>query len=32
MTVHELENTMPNIEFIRWVIYHARKAQKEQIR
>jgi hypothetical protein len=32
MTVNQLENEMTNLEFVRWVIYHARKVQKEQIR
>lgn len=31
MTVYELENTMPHNEFVHWIIYHARKVQREQI-
>jgi hypothetical protein len=31
MTVHELEQTMPNAEFVRWVVYHGRRAQEQEI-
>lgn len=31
MTVHELEQTMPNREFAYWVIYHGRRAQEQEI-
>lgn len=31
MTVAELENTMSNGEFVRWSIYYAKKAQRQEL-
>lgn len=30
-TVAELERTMSNAEFVRWGVYHARKAQRAEL-
>jgi hypothetical protein len=31
MTVHRLRREMPADEFVRWGIYYARKAQREEL-
>lgn len=31
MTVAELENTMSNDEFVRWAVYHGRRAQRDEL-
>lgn len=31
MTVGELKERMSNQEFVEWSMYHARKAQKEEV-
>jgi hypothetical protein len=30
-TVREMEERMSNQEFVEWAMYHARKAQKEEL-
>lgn len=31
MTVSEMQDRMSNAEFVRWSIYHARKAQRQEL-
>lgn len=31
MTVHDLRHTMPQDEYLHWSVYHARRAQKQQL-
>jgi hypothetical protein len=31
MTVARLRAEMPNEEYVRWVVYYGRKAQREQL-
>jgi hypothetical protein len=31
MTVTELEQRMSNAEFVRWMVYHGRRAQDQEL-